>query len=296
MFYRSGSDIMGTILFLLILFLIGLFLFLYVGIIALFIFLGIGVGIAAVYALVVYIRAMISAGRDMSGTGVHSIADLLKNWVRFVYLSSGYAFKENLTVASNALSKSHMYRFISPRRWMWFIVAPGSIVFGTLVILAVIVLQFLIFLSLVWVAIALLFLYILIAFVFACGYACFCSVKNTANEDVKGMFTFNFTLSARLGDFGSASKQYFCGLFSILTAVWRENLSIGQSNKSFASSYNIIQPQYVFLLSSFVALPFIASIYYVLVSLVAFVCFIPVVIINFLWTLLAMLISKIRGY
>ena len=296
MFFRSGSDIFGTIIFILILFLIGFFIFLYFGFYVLLIALAIGLGIAAIYAIVVYIRAMISAGRDMSGMGVHSITELLKNWVRFIYLASGYAFKENLTVASNALSKSHIYRLISPRRWMWFIVAPASIIFGTLVILAVLVLQVLLFLALVWVVLALLFLYIFIAFVFACGYACFYSVKNTANEDVKGIFTFNFTLSARLGDFGSASKQYFVGLFSVLTAVWRENLSIGQSNKSYASSYKIIQPQYVFLLSSFVALPLIASIYYVLVTVVAFVCFIPIAIVCFFWTLIAMLISKIRGY
>lgn len=296
MFLRSGSDILGTILFILILFMIGFFIFLYFGFIVLLIALGIGVGIAAIYAIIVYIRAMISAGRDMSGSGVHSLKDFLKNWVKFIYLASGYAFRENLTVASNALSKSHMYRLISPRRWMWFIVAPSAVIFGTLVILAVIALQVILFLSLVWVAIALMFLYILIAFVCACGYACICSVKNTANEDVKGIFTFNFTLSANFGDYGSAVKQYFAGLFSVLSAVWRENLSMGISNKSYASSYNIIQPQYVFLLSSFVALPFIASIYYVLVALVAFICFIPLAIINFLWTLIALLISKIRGY
>lgn len=296
MFFRSGSDILGTFLFILILFMIGFFIFLYFGVIVLLIALGIGVGLAGIYAIVVYIRAMVSAGRDMRGCGVHSIADFLKNWVKFIYLASGYAFRENLTVASNALSKSHMYRLISPRRWMWFIIAPASVIFGTLVITAVIVLQAVLFLALVWVALALMLLYILIAFVFACGYSCFCSVKNTANEDVKGMFTFNFTLSARLGDYGSAVKQYFAGLFSVLTAVWRENLSMGISNKSYASSYNIIQPQYVFLLSSFVALPFIASIYYVLVAVVAFVCFIPIAIVNFFWTLIAMLITKIRGY
>lgn len=177
---------------------------------------------------------------------------------------------------------------------MWFIVAPAAVVFGTAVIIAVIGLQFVIFLALAGLAVLAMVAYVAIAFLFACGYAIGFSIKNTDGNDVRSMFTFNFTLSAKFADLGAAMKQYFVGLWATVSNVFRENLSMGQSNKSFATNYKIIQPQYVFLIASFIALPFIAVIYSAILMIVAAICFLPIVLANLIWTPLAKFIDFIR--
>ncbi len=292
---KSGcaSSIISTLAVIIVIFIIGLILFSYIGLIALLIFLGIGVGIAAIYALVVYVRALITASRELGG-GTNSFVGFLKNWVKLFCLASRYAFKENLTVASNALGKSRQYKFISPRHWMWFIVAPAAIIIGSLVIVGVIVLQAVIFMALAFILVMAMAVYALIAFLFACGYAMFFSVKNTVAEGLRDVFTFNFTRSATLSEFGSSVKQYFVGLCTVMASVWQQNLSIGQSNKSYASSYKIIQPQYVFLFATFMAMPIVSVLYFAIVFIIALVCFIPIALVSFIWTLIAMLISKIR--
>ncbi|MGN0805779.1 MAG: hypothetical protein ACI4MC_01965, partial [Candidatus Coproplasma sp.] len=262
--------------------------------IALGIFLGIGVLIALVYALIIYVRSFIAAARQVSGRAGNSLSDILRQWFTLFATASGIAFKENLQVAGNALNRSGSYRLLSLRRWMWFIVAPATLIMGTLLICAIILSQLGIFCFLAFALIFALVTYLVFSFIGACGYAVICCVKYMTGEDLRGMFAFDFTLAATLSALGYAIKNYFVLLWTACVNIWRNCLSMGQSNHSYASSYRLLMPQHVFLTATLIALPFMATIFDALLLLLGGIIFIPLVIVVFIWTLLAMLITKIR--
>lgn len=290
-----GKKLFGNILSIILVILVIITLisaiFSYVGLIVLSIFLAIGVGIAAIYSLIVYIKSFVAAARELGSCGNHSLISLLKHWIKLVFLASKYAFKQNLSVASNALAKSGQYRLLSPRRWMWFIVAPAAVIFGTAVILGVFVLHIIIFLIVAQIIFYALLAYLAIAFLFACGYAVFYSVRNTKKEYFGDMFAFDFTRTVEFSHFSYAIKQYFIGLWTSISNIFNENLEIGKNNKNYAINYKIYQPQYVFLISSLVALPLIAVLWGIVLSAVAIICFIPIVISNLIWLAVSKLIN-----
>lgn len=296
-YYRrpSAADVFSSFVVILVVLALGLMLFFYVGAIALAIFMGIGVGIAAVYALIVYIKALVEAIQSLGGNFENSLSGVLKKWATLVMTASGIAFKNNLAVASNALGKSHNYRLISPRRWMWFIVAPATLIIGTAVICAVILLQLFIFVALAFAVIFAMAVYIAVAFLCACGYSVIFFVKYLFDEDLRGIFAFNFTMSASLAELGGAIKNYFVSLWTVCVNVWKNNFDVGRDNRSYASNYKIFMPQYVFLTASLISMPLISTILDAVVLLIGFICFIPIVIACFIWSLIAMLINKIRG-
>jgi hypothetical protein len=290
----DGSDIFAGIVVFLAILGVCLLLFFYVGIIALAIFLGIGVCIAGVYALIVYIRALVDAIRMVGVGGYSSFGGFLKNWATVILTASGNAFKQNVTVAGNALGRAHNYRLLSFRHWMWFIVAPATIIMGTVVILAVILLHIVAAIAVAILLAELMLVYLALAFVCACGYSLVMFFKNLFGEDLGRVYAFNFSLSSTLPDFAYASKQFFTELWAICVSVWKDDWSMGTNNRSYASNYKIIMPQYVFLTASLITMPFISTIFDALVLVVGCICYIFLALANFFWTLLAMLITKIH--
>ncbi len=281
------GNILSSILVTIIILIFVSAIFSSIGLMVLSVFLAVGVGIAAIYALIVYVKSFVVAVRELSGCEIHSFWALLKRWVTIILVASKYSFKENMSVASNALAKSGQYRLLSPKRWMWFMVAVAVVVLGTAIVIGVIGLQIMIFLFFAQIIVGALLAYFTIAFLFACFYSVFWSVKNTKKDYIGEMFAFDFTASVELSQFSYAAKQYYIGLWNMIFDIFNENLEIGKSNKSYASNYKIYQPQYVFLFSTLLALPLISILWAIILAVISTLCYVPIVIANLIWLVIA---------
>lgn len=287
---------MGLIVFILFLVLLGVII-LYVGWIGLLIFLGIGVVIGLVYAIYIYIKSLISATKGLGNVRAkNAFLTFLLKWFTLYKLSCKYAFSDNFSVARNAWTKAHNYKVLSFRRWMWFVVSPATLIFGTLLIFAVTLLQGILMLVACVIALYLVFLLCVVMLLAGLVYGFVATVVNfkLAFAGKQNVFTgFDFTLAAKLSDLPSKIKTYWSTVISYIVGIWTENFALGKSNIRMASGYRLFSIQRYFLYVSIVGL-IVAALVFDLVLLVLMLLLFPLmIVVNFVWILIAMIVRAV---
>ncbi len=286
-YYRDPRDepgyIFGSILsFLLI---VGLFLFLaiYLGSIILAIFLGIGALIGVVYAIVTYVKSFIFACRTVDFVGGRTgIGSVFLIWWQLFSVASVAAFKNNLNVAKNAISRSRNYKFLSFRKWMWFIVAPSVLLFGTAMIAAIAFATLSVAIGILAVILA---IYLVIGIVYALVAVgiLFGQILKADLPASKAKFTNPFPFS-KLKRF---SKDYFSTVFANIKNIWRRSITLILSNFESSKGFSLVSPaRYFLFFSSLVVVP-IALIFIALTFILSSIVFIPLFIAQFVWTLIS---------
>lgn len=292
--YVTVGDIFASLFVFLIFASIFAIILLYIGYIGLIVFLSIGVAIGLAYTLYIYIKCFIAAAKSLSGI---SSTNLFKTtalrWFTLFKNASRDAFSDNIAVASSALTKSHAYRFLSFRKWMWVIVAPSTFIFGSVLIMAVIALQALLLIVALLIVIGIIIVLCVLMFIADIFYSIVATGKSIkpAFSGKGNIFRyFEFKLSSCFSSIPTSIKNYFVTLVSYMKGIWDENLALGKSNIRMGSGYKLLSFQRYFLFLSIATLSLIAIIFNLLMSLVLCVAFILIFISNIIWTLIATLI------
>lgn len=296
--YVTPADVFGSVVVFLVLAAIVAVLAIYVGYIALIIFLGVGAVIGLAYALYVYIKCFIVA--IASSTGVAASTPLKTTalrWFTIAKLASRDAFVENVSVARNALTKSHAYRILSFRKWMWIMVALATIVFGSMLIVAVVVLQVLLLFIALSVAVGILAALALLVLLVDAVYSVIAVIKSlgSAFAGKDNVFkSFAFSLSSGFCAIPGSVKRYYVTVISYMTGIFSEGLALGRRNVAFGSRYGLISIRRVALLVSAVTLVLAAILFDALLLIVLSVIFVLIFVANVLWMLVTTPIRLLR--
>ena len=138
----SAGDVLGSLLVFLVFAAFFAVIFFYVGYIGLIIFLSIGAVVGLAYSIYVYVKSFVTATKGLgSVTARNAFLTILLKWFTLYKEASRLAFIDNFSIARSAVTKSHGYRILSFRKWMWLMVAPATLIFGTVLIAAVIIIQ-----------------------------------------------------------------------------------------------------------------------------------------------------------
>lgn len=289
--YVEPGDIFASLFVFLIFAGIFAVIFFYIGYIGLIIFLSIGVAIGLGYALYIYIKNFVAATKSLSSvSSTNLFKTTVLRWFTLFKVASRDAFSDNVAVARSALIKSHGYRFLSFRKWMWIIVAPATFIFGSALIVAVIVLQALLLLTAVLIVIGIIFILCALMFIADIVYSIIATCKNfspafAGKDNIIKCFEFNISSSFKA--IPTSAKNYFVTLGSYMKGMWDENLALGKSNIRMGSGYELLSFQRYFLFLSIATLILISIIFNSLMSLVLGVAFVLIFASNVLWTLLA---------
>lgn len=295
--YVEPGDIFASLFVFLIFAGIFAVIFFYIGYIGLIIFLSIGVAIGLGYALYIYIKNFVAATKLLSSvSSTNLFKTTVLRWFTLFKIASRDAFSDNVAVARSALIKSHAYRFLSFRKWMWIIVAPSTFIFGTILIVAVIALQALLILKAVFIVIGIIFILCALMFIADIVYSVIATCKNfspafAGKDNIFKCFEFN--MSSNFKAIPTSVKNYFVTLASYVKGIWDENLALGKSNIRMGSGYKLLSFQRYFLFLSIATLILSAIFFNSLMALGLCVSFVLIFASNILWTLIATLIRLI---
>ena len=291
----DAGDVFGGFLVFIII-VAALFSFLlYIGAIALFIFLAIGVLIGGVYALIVYIKAFITACKSLSDVrGRDGFATFFAKLWQIEKITAITAFKNNFNVAKYAFGRAREFRLLSFRKWMWLIVAPSVILIGSAIILLVIMLQVGIVLWLLQIFLLAVGVAFLLSLLVSFGYSTWVIGKKFfANLPIDNPFKqVNFLKAFNFRFLKLFCKNYFVLVGKNIKTVWEEGKWLITSNLSLSGGYTILNVKKYILLTSPVAVMLAICIYVLLFVLVTVIAFIPLVIAETFWALFTTIFFK----
>lgn len=299
MFERRNyaEDIFAGLMAFLIIAVIFLIIFLYIGYIALIVFLSIGLAIGLAYAIYIYIKSFITIAKKLHTITARGKAkSFFLKWFMLFKDTTKLAFVDNFSIAKAAIIKSHGYKFLSFKKWMWLIVAPATLVFGTSLILAIIILQGMILLAIAFILTAIILLFCSVFLLLDFVYAIIATLKNFGSSFAGKDNIFRqieFTKSANLKGLGGGIKKYYKVMLSYCKSIWNENYLLSKSNITMAHTYRIFSLQRYFLYLSVVSLMFIAIIVDLVLILGLTLIFAFVVIANLIWLPVALIFRKI---
>lgn len=288
------GDLFGSFMTFLVILFIVIMLAVYFGGIILLIFLGIGVLIGGVCAIIAYINAFVDACKSLGNiTGNSPIGTFFKKWWYLFKTSSLTAFKNNFSFAHNALIRAGGHKLLSFKKWMWFIVAPSVIIFGTAMIAVFALLQISLIGFVLYVIISLLLIVASIYFVIGLGYSFWKVGKETAfSFSLSNPFTsINFCRGYKISDFTFFVKNYFSSVIALIANIWKGSIALCSNNIASASGYPAINLVRFFLLFSPISIMFVTVLFIALIAIASIVVFIPLAIAKLFWCLLSLIIK-----
>ena len=286
----TSADIFGGLVVFLVIAGIIAVIFVYIGWIGLLIFLGIGAAVGLVYAIYIYVKSFVSAIKTIGGVSSSNVLKTtLLRWFTLFKIASADAFGDNVSVSKNAITKSHAYRFFSFRKWMWLMVALSTFIFGTALIVAVIVVQAVLIAVAASVLLGIIFVMCAAMFIADLFYAIiFTIIKFPSALAYKdNVFkSFDFSKGASIRYIPAYIAKYFVTVISYLQGIWSENLSLGKNNVATASTRRILSIKKYFLYMSIIALCIIALLVDAVILISLTVVFVPFLLFNFVWILI----------
>ena len=262
----------------------------WIGGILLGIFLAVGALIGLGYALFVYVRAVINECKTIgSVTGSNGVTAFLRRWLFLFLRSSWTALKDNWDIAQSAVIKSKGEKLF--KKLMWLFVAPCVLVFGTVLIAAVGVVQIILFLALAMAILAIVFVIFVLLFTVAFVYGIIDTVKNCisvipSNGNIFTTLDFSkYPLFSEI--FPVRTKDYFTTLYGYCKDLCVENWTQGVTNFTTAKGYSAFSILRYFLLLSPIALTLLSAVVVVLFTVFFGVLYVPMLIVNVLWICIA---------
>lgn len=288
------SDVLGSFFTFLVIFGILFAVVFYFSSMILMIFLGIGALIGLIYAMIVYIQSFIDACRTLGGiSGRNGFTSILLKWLHLFKTASINAFKNNLSAAHSAIIKAGGYRFLSFKKWMWFIVSPTVLVFGTAMIALVAFIQLLLLVGAFLIVSFIILLVCIIYLVIVVGYSIGKVVHGLINVFlISNPFrTLDFSRYFLFSDLGRFSKEYFSSLIQIVVEMWNAGISLISTNFSTAKGYCAFNLIRYFLFVTPVAIVPITVLFISLIFIVMPIVFIPLFIAELVWALIVKIIK-----
>lgn len=243
-----------------------------------------------IYAIIIYIQSFINACKSLGGvSGRNKLTSILLKWWHLFKVASLNALKSNFSVAHSAIIKSGGYRFLSFKKWMWFIVAPTVLIFGTAMIFFVAFLQLLLLFAILYIILTVLIItcviYLVIAVVYAMGKVGYNLINAFSTNNP--LRSFNFTGYFLFSDLGRFAKEYFLSLFRIIADLWSDSISLIGVNFAKISGYSAFNPIRFFYIVTPVAIIPITILFIALLFIIISILFIPAFIAEFLWAIIA---------
>jgi hypothetical protein len=264
-----------------------------VGGIILLIFLGVGVVIGAVCAIIAYINAVVDACKSLKTVSAkNGVLTFLARWWYLFKNSSLTAFKNNFSFAHNALIRAGTHKFLSFKKWMWFIVAPSVIVFGTAMIALFALLQVAVIATVAYIILCLLLIVASIYFIIGFGYSCFNVGKSVGfSYTITNPFmAINFIRGYNIKDFGYFVKDYFGNLIGFILNIWKESVALCSTNIATANNnyppFNFVRFFYLF---SPISIMFVTVLMIAIIIVLALVAFIGLAIAKLFWCLFCLI-------
>jgi len=284
----SAGDIFGSVLSFFLIFFVLLIALAYLLFPVFVFFMCIGVALGVFYALVVYIRAFVDACRQVGNVRARNgVTKFIFRWGVLFGKASWFACRDNFNIARNALLRASGYRLLSFKKWMWLLVAPSIMIFGTLLIAAIALLQLFMFAMAAFMIFWLLMLILALLFLGAFIYGVIDTVRNfsyTASRHNNIFTSFDFSKYAAFGElFPIHVKGYFQSLFGYCKDICTENWSQGITNFKSANTYSLFSFWRYFLLLSPVSLNLISALAVILFCVFFFLLFVPMFLANVVW-------------
>ena len=293
------GEVLGTLLALVIFFIVFLILGATLNWIVFYVFLGIVAAAGLIYALIVYIKALVRVIKSMSGYCPRCRGTFFRFLEKIFVASAKAAYEsltDNLSTASNAVTKSRAYKNLSFRKWAWLVCALSVLIFGICLIAAVIFLEFAILHAIILLIAALVFVFCAIYFLIGLFYALYPSAKISFVSLGKNLdfSCFRFRRDAKFAEIDNAPSVYFPSLGRVIAQMWRDWLSLSISNVSLAMARPVLSLSKWFWLVSPAPLFLWTAIFTILFAVLLTVLFFLIVIALFLWTCLMRFVSLFR--
>ena len=176
---------------------------------------------------------------------------------------------------------------------MWLVVAPATLVFGTILILAIILLQGAILFAIAFLVATIVLLLCIVFLVLDFGYAIIATVRNFGSSFAgKGNIfrQIKFTKNSNLKGLGVGIVNYYKIMFAYCKGIWDENYLLSKNNIAMASGYRILSFQRYFLYLSIVALMLIAAIVDLILLIGFTIIFLILLIANLVWLPIALIL------
>ncbi len=226
-------------------------------------------------------------------TGSNLLATILLRWVTLFGKAAKYAFADNFSVARNAVAKAGGYRFFSLRKWLWLTVAVSTVLIGTLLILAIVLLQAGVAVALGLTAAVIILAVCAVLFALSVFYSAVATARNAGGVLASAPAAFggfDFTTAARFSALGTGTCSYFAALGGRLAGFVRENFQLGVSNIHMASGYRWFSPVRYFLYVSVGSLLVVAVITDILLAVLSIAFFPFLLLAQLAWACIAAVI------
>ncbi len=262
-------------------------------------FLGLGLIVGCVFALIIYIRALVEAIRELAAAPPYAsnkLLTVLKGYGMLLVKVIANSFRETMTVVSNSFTKFLNHRVLSFQKWMWLTVVVTVAVSELVFLLAVIMFQF----ALVAAILTLIFYAVLtvlaINMIAALGYTAVLAmmhlIKNVGTYQRMNHFTFSSisTFSAWLDAprlLLASEKEFFRAMI--------EDTSLRASTFfAYSGAHRLISVQKWFNLTCGLAIWIVTIALSLAFTVCYLIVFLAIWIANLFWTAGAVLLNRLR--
>ena len=264
-------------------------LVLYFGYFVLLFFLALGLLIGGVFSLVIYIRSLIDAIRELAASPPYAsnkLLSILKGYALLVLKVTVNSFKETMTVVTNSFYKFLNYRVLSFQKWMWLTVVVTVAVCEVLFVIAISLLQVVVITALLYIIFWLVVAVLALNIIAALGYTLVLAFVDMLRGITTYLrmdhctFSSSSTYPALIGAWGLMAQ----GKKDYIRTVWGDTIMRVRNFFTFSGAHRVLSIQKWFYLASGITM-LICSIALNLVFLILYsIVFIPVWIVNALWT------------
>ena len=262
-------------------------------------FLGLGLVVGCVFALIIYIRALVAAIREMAISPPHAsnkLLTVLKGYGVLLLKVIANSFRETMTVVSNSFTKFLNHRVLSFQKWMWLTVVVTVAVCEVIFLFAMVMFQF----ALVSAILALIF-YVIVAvliinMVASLGYTAVLAVsdliKNIGIHQRMGYFTFSSvsTFSAWL----SAPRLLMASEKDVFRSMIEDVSLRAHTCMAYSGAHRLVSVQKWFYLTCALAIWIISAVVSLAFTVFYLIAFLAVWIANLIWAAIAALLRRLH--
>lgn len=291
----NPGSCLGTIVVSLIIVALLTFFCIYFGSIILIIFLIIGgiLGLGcAVYACAKAIPQTVNDVKNTYFQGNKIIQFLKKLGYVFICIAK-YSLANIFDLAKLSIAKFKSYKLLSFKKWMYFALLIGVVVFGLILLVSLIAVTVLAVFGIVFLLFQVTFVVVSVFAVigvltnFVISEMNFIKLSKNAN-----LFScFRFNRSCTFKNVLSIPKEFFALMKDWIKDGWLADIAFTNGLRNKYSAYNVFSVQNILAFAFWIIMPISACVSIAVTFVLTCLCFLPAYIVNIIWIVINAVIS-----